>query len=367
MDVLKQMDFAVEKTLKNCKIFKVSFPQPQSNHYVYQGEPCIEWTSGFFPGMEMLAYEYTNNKEFLECAKHHAKIFRNRIDNKIYLDHHDLGFLYTPSCVSLYKVTGDEFAKETALLAADHLMARYNEKGGFIQAWGSMDETCENRLIIDCLLNIPLLFWASEVTGNNRYFDVAKTHLYTALKVSVREDNTTYHTYFFDKQNGTPLYGKTAQGFSDDSCWARGQAWAIYGTALAYKYLGDATIIDYFRRVTTEFINRLPEDYVPYWDMIFKDGSKEPRDTSSAAIAACGILEMSKYTDCTNFLEYVEKMLHSLSEKYTSKRLTNSNAILTDAMYSRPKGDMPEAAIYGDYYYMEALMRKINPDWNVYW
>ena len=179
--------------------------------------------------------------------------------------------------------------------------------------------------------------------------------------------DTTHHTYFFDMDTGEPLYGKTTQGYSDDSCWARGQSWGVYGLALAYKYIKDDKFIELFNRVTSEFIKRLPEDYIPYWDMVFTDGSGEPRDTSAAAIACCGIMEMSKYTDCSEYLPFVDKMLSSLEEKYTSKRLEKSNVILTDAMNAKPFGDKPEGAIFGDYFYMEALMRKINPDWKIYW
>jgi len=367
MDYREQMNFAVNKTRENLADYVDDFPSVQSKGYVYQHDPCTDWTSGFFPGMEMLSYEYTKDPVFLEQARHHVGIFRHRIDNKIAVDHHDMGFLYSLSCVSVYKVTGDEYAKETALLAARHLLGRYNPTGRFIQAWESMDNPTANRLIIDCLMNIPLLFWAAEETGEIEFREVAVNHLNTTLKVIIREDNTTHHTYFFDVVTGAPSHGKTDQGYSDESCWARGQAWGIYGTALAYHYTRDEKVIEAFHRVTGEFIRRLPADYIPYWDMDFSDGSGEPRDTSAAAIAACGIMEMSKYMDCTEYLPYVDKMLTSLREKFTSARLENSNVILTDAMYGRPRGDEPEGNIYGDYFYMEALMRKLDSQWKMYW
>ncbi len=368
MSYKQQMDFAICKTRENMKIFKYAFPMSQSTNYNYRPEACIEWTSGFFSGMEMLAYEYTKDEAFLKSAKFHAEIFRHKIDNKIEVDHHDMGFLYSLACVSIYKLTGDEFAKETALLAADQLITRFNPIGKFIRAWGDMKDESKNRLIIDCLLNIPLLYWAAEVTGETRYKDVADTHLNTTINVIIRENNTTHHTYFFDLETGAPLRGETAQGRSDDSCWARGQTWGIYGAALAYHYTGDERLPDFFRRVTSEFIKRLPKDFVPYWDMDFTDGSNEPRDTSSAAIACCGILEMSKYTDCSEYLPYVDKMMKSLAENYTSTRLDfESNVILTDGMYARTQGHEPEGTIFGDYFYMEALMRLINKDWKMYW
>lgn len=369
MDYKKQMDFAVDKTRENIKIFKYGFPMPQSDLYNYRAEACIEWTSGFFSGMEMLAYEYTKDNAFLDSAKFHAEIFRHRIDNKISVNHHDMGFLYSLACVSIYKLTGDEFAKETAILAAEHLMERYNPIGRFIQAWGDMYDESANRLIIDCLLNIPLLYWATEITGDTKYKDAADAHLDTTIKVIIRDNNTTYHTYFFEVGTGKPLRGQTAQGYSDDSCWARGQSWGVYGAALAYHYTHDERLFDFFNRVTSEFIKRLPSDYVPYWDMDFTDGSGEPRDTSAAAVACCGILEMSKYMDCSEYLPYVDKMMQSLAENYTSARLPHeSNVILTDGMYARPNGDNPEGTIFGDYFYMEALMRLVTDNnWKMYW
>lgn len=368
MGYKEQMDFAVAKTRENIEIYKYAFPPAQSRNYIYNYDPCGEWTSGFFVGMEMLAYEYTKDEAFLKSARHHLDIFRHRIDKKIGVDHHDMGFLYSLAAVSLYKVTGDEFAKETALIAADHLMTRYVPKGKFIRAWGPMGSPVGNRLIIDCLLNIPLLFWATEVTGDEKYREVATNHLYTTMDVIIRDNNTTHHTYFFDPETGKPDHGETAQGYSDESCWARGQTWGIYGAALAYHYTRDEKTFEFFKRVTSEFINRLPKDYVPYWDMDFGDGSGEPKDTSAAAAAACGILEMNRYFDCSEYMPYVEKMIESLGKNYTSERLDfDTNIILTDAMYSRPAGHQPEAAIYGDYYYMEALTRLLNPDWKMYW
>lgn len=367
MDYIKALEYAIKKTYENLDYFKETFPCSQSTDYWYGGEECKEWTSGFFVGMELLSYEYSGDSKFLNAARNHLDIFRRRIDEKSNVDHHDMGFLYSLAAVSFYKLTGSEYAKETALLAAEHLTTRFKEKGGFIQAWGSLNDPEYNRLIIDCLMNIPLLFWAAEISGSDKYENIAKAHLYTSLDVIIRTDNTTHHTYYFDLNSGKPMYGKTAQGFSDDSCWARGQAWGIYGTALAYSYTHDSRIIEYFDRVTNEFIRRLPSDHIPFWDMIFTDGSDEPRDTSAAAIAVCGILEMSKHIDRSEYVAVADKMLSSLSEKYTSKTLRKSNVILTDAMYSRPDGHKPEGAIYGDYFYMEALTRKINPEWNRYW
>lgn len=363
----ERMQFVIKKVEENLGTFVDTFPTPQSKQYQYEEMPCTCWTSGFLVGMELLAYEYTRDGKFLEAANHHLDIMRHRIENKIAVDHHDMGFLYTLSAVANYKITGNEYAKETAVLAADQLLTRFNEKGGFIQAWGVMGTQEANRLIIDCLMNIPLLFWATEVTGDAKYEQVARRHLYTTTDVIIRENATTHHTYFFDVETGSPLYGRTSQGASDDSCWARGQAWGIYGMALAYRYTKDEKMLVHFRRLTDKFMELLPADMVPYWDMTFGDDSGEPRDTSAAAIAVCGILEMSRHADCSEYLPNAQRIMDSLAEKYTSVRLEHSNVVLTDGMYSRPAGHQPEGTIFGDYYYMEALMRILRPEWKIYW
>jgi unsaturated chondroitin disaccharide hydrolase len=365
--ISQRMQFVVDKVDENMGTFRDTFPTPQSEQYQYGEIPCNCWTSGFFVGMELLAYEHTKEEKFLKAAEHHLEILRYRIDHKIEVDHHDMGFLYSLSAVADYKITGSEYAKETAVLAADQLLTRFNERAGFIQAWGAMGSQDANRLIIDCLMNIPLLFWATEVTGNEKYARVAKRHLYTTVDVIIRENATTHHTYYFDVETGKPLYGRTAQGASDDSCWARGQAWGIYGMALAYRYTGDERMLKHFYDLTDKFMELLPEDGVPYWDMIFGDGSDEPRDTSAAAIAVCGILEMNRHADCLKYLTIAEHIMDSLAEKYTSARLENSNVVLTDGMYARPFGHKPEGTIFGDYFYMEALMRELRPEWKIYW
>ena len=361
----KAFQFVLDKIDKDIDKFTDKFPGEQSENYVYQQTDNWSWTESFYTGMIWLSYEITKNDKYLSVAKRHLKSFKDRIDNKVNIDHHDLGFLYTLSCVAGYKLTGDAEAKETALKAADTLITRFQEKGQFIQAWGELGAADNYRLIIDCLLNLPLLFWATEVTGNNKYADIAKKHLKTALSVVLREDGTTHHTYFFDMETGAPLKGVTHQGYSDTSCWARGQAWGVYGTALAYAYTKDEEVLKVYRKITDCFVSKLPKDNVPFWDMDFTDGDDQPRDTSAAAIALCGILEMDKYIKEPKYTECAEKMMESLIDNYLTEDY--SNGILSDAMYNRNGGHQPECNIWGDYYFTEAIVRYKNPDWKMYW
>ena len=346
--------------------FTDGFPSSQSEGYVYKSMPNKGWVESFYTGMLWLAYEQNKDAQYLKYINNQLDSFKHRIDNRIATDTHDLGFLYSLSCVAAYKLTGNMEAKQSAIKAADCLLERWKTKGEFIQAWGSIHDKTMYRLIIDCMLNLPLLYWAAEVTGDEKYKEIATKHANTCKSVIIRPDGTTFHTYYFDPETGAPLKGVTGQGYSDDSCWARGQAWGIYGFTLSYVYTKDVAFIEDYKRMTDYFIERLPQDSIPYWDLCFTDGD-QPRDTSAAAIAICGILEMSKYIDEPKYLTIADKMLESLIDKYTTKNMPKSNGLLTDGMYARPRGDNPECNIWGDYYYMEALTRKLNKDWKMYW
>nr|MCR4940885.1 glycoside hydrolase family 88 protein [Treponemataceae bacterium] len=277
-EVEKALDSACEQVKKNIPLFTGSCQNHSSVKGFYPKCENIQWTCGFWPGEIWLAYERTENPVFREEAEQLVKSFYDRILNKIEVDHHDMGFLYSPSCVASYKLTGNETAKKAAVMAADQLISRFQPKGGFIQAWGKKGERANYRYIIDCLLNLPLLYWASEITGDSKYSDIANIHIKTCLKNSFREDFSTYHTFFMNPETGEPDHGATCQGFRDDSFWARGQAWAIYGIALAYRYVKQNEYLSLFDNVSSFFLNRLPNDLVPYWDLVFTNGSNEPRD-----------------------------------------------------------------------------------------
>ena len=356
-NAIKDAQAKVDSCLKT---FTFAFPGAQSNGYVYEPTAEFGWTEGFWTGILWILYEFTGNEEYKNAAEIQCGIFKLREEKDVKLDHHDMGFLYSLSCVAAYKITGDEKYKATALKAADRLCRRFREKGQFLQAWAM--PVC---LIIDTLLNIPLLHWASEVSGDAKYADIAKAHLDTALETIIRDDFTTRHIYMFDAETGERLRGIAGQAYSADSCWARGQAWAIAGLAISYSYTKDEKLIPFFNGVTEHFINNLPADYIPYWDLVFTSGN-EPRDTSAAAIAICGILEMGKHIPNPKFEEAADKMLISLMDNYTTRNLKFSNGLLTDAMYDRNRGHGSECNIWGDYFYLEAIIRKTK-NWNRYW
>ena len=225
-------------------------------------------------------------------------------------------------------------------------------------------------------MNLPLLYWASEETGDDRYRQIALKHTQTSLQNLVREDHSTYHTYFFDLDTGTPLYGVTRQGYCDDSAWARGQAWGIYGLALSYRYTQNEECIKLFNAVTDYFISHLPEDDIPYWDLAFTQG-REPRDSSAAAIAACGMLEMAQYlpeNSASYYKETAKRIAAALIRDCSVKKLEESNGLLLHGVYAKssPYNPIPEdngvdeCNAWGDYFYMELLTR-LTRQWTPYW
>lgn len=351
-----------------------NFPTHNSEKGIYgeMGNPPegkSGWNQGFWTGILWLAYEATGEEKYRERALSHIPSFYERIDQKLGVNHHDMGFLYVPSCVAAYKLCGDEQAKEAAIKAADHLLTRYIEAGGYIQAWGDVGGI-QKRLIIDCLNNIPLLYWAAEVTGNKEYYDKALRHAETTLKYIIREDGSTYHTFFFHA-DGTPDKGVTAQGASDDSAWARGQAWIVSGLPLTYKYVKDDRVLEVFEKVADYYISHLPKDYVPYWDMTFGDDDGEEKDSSAASIAVCGFLEMLPHIKNeqlkARYETVVDNMMYSLYQNYSTKDTPESNGLLLHAVYNKPgKIGVDECNIWGCYYYMEALVRMLKGT-KAYW
>lgn len=364
------MDYVASKVRKCISIFGDKFPAPASARLVYPLIDNNDWTNGFWTGLLWLCYGYTDDKVFRDAAYRNCLSFKERIEKQISVDHHDLGFLYSPSCVEGYKLTGDVMMKNAAVAAADRLLLRFHSKGNFIQAWGRMDDPEAYRLIIDCMNNIPLLFWASEATGDGKYADIARLHADTSSKTVIRSDASTHHTFYFDPKTGAPLKGVTNQGFSDDSAWARGQAWGISGFSLAYTYTGKEDYIALVEKVANYFLNRLSADYIPYWDLIFSDGSGEEKDSSAAAVAVCGLLELLKTYDgkyASVYRSAVSAIMRSLAENYTTVG-KESTGILMHSVYGKPQGrGIDECTAWGDYYYAEALMRIINPDFPLCW
>ncbi len=381
-EVENALRFGAEQVVRNLTDFTYKFQKAYSEGGFYRPIDNNYWTTGFWTGEIWLSYEYMKGKDnpLAEQLRKAGEIqidsFLERIEQKIEVDHHDMGFLYSPSCVAGYKLIGSTKGREAAIRAADQLITRYHPVGEFIQAWGPMDAPENYRLIIDCLLNLPLLYWASEETGDTKYRDIAEKHIHTAIANVIREDYSTWHTFFFDMKTRAPDHGATCQGYRDDSAWARGQAWGIYGCALAYKYTKRKEYIDIFKHVSQYYLEHLPKDMVPFWDLEFTDGDDQPRDSSSASIAACGMLEMIKSMgeeDAAVYRRYAKQMMKSLYDTYAVKDADLSNGLVLHSTYSNHSPyntcnhyGVDECNSWGDYFYMEALTR-LHKDWKLYW
>jgi unsaturated chondroitin disaccharide hydrolase len=355
-EILKKVDLGLD-------VFTDKYPHVSKNN-IYTGEANTLWTASFFPGICYLAYEITGDKKYLAHTKDYLGSFEDRIVNRKHISH-DLGFLYTLTCVAEYKLTGNKRAQDLAILAADVLAERYNEKGKYIQTWGEMGITYpEVKIIIDTMLNLPLLYW----TGDVKNYEIARNHARTAAKYLVREDYSTYHTYLMRPETGEAVRGKTHQGYTDESTWARGQAWAVYGFALSYRYTGEKEFIHIARETARVFINHLPKDSVPYWDFHFTDENPDIRDTSAASIFCCGLLEICQYVEEEEkkiYRDIVYRIIKSLYENYSTKDLENSNGFLKEGVYHRNDG-AEECVIWGDYFYFEAITRLLK-DFKTFW
>lgn len=348
------------------------FPAPASESGVYAPIDNVEWTNGFWTGMLWLAWELTCRPIYRETAERHVLSFADRIERRINIDHHDLGFLYTLSACAAHRLTGSKIGLKTGLEAAGLLFERFDPVANVIQAWGDMrDPKQRGRMIIDCNLNLPLLYWATAQTGKPQFADAANRHLEQARKLLVRPDASTFHTYYVDTRTGKPRHGSTHQGFSDDSSWARGQAWGIYGFALGWRHTKDVKLAELSAKLANHFLNRLPNDGICCWDLIFTDDDQTPRDSSAAAIAACGLLELANALPLSHeardgYASWAWHIVRALGESYLAP-LEGSNAVLLHAVYHMPnKAGVDEACIWGDYFYLEALMR-LRRIWSPYW
>ncbi|MGX4687117.1 glycoside hydrolase family 88 protein [Vagococcus sp. JNUCC 83] len=364
----KQIEWCIKKIEKNMARYGEKFPSASATDGVYRIKENDDWTNGFWTGMLWMAYEWTNDDKFLHLAKKNIESFQKRLDEHFILDHHDIGFLYSLSTGAGYKQTHSNGYKKQLLQAADVLSSRFQEKGGFIQAWGKVGDPDEYRLIIDSLLNLPLLIEAYNLSHDECYKVIAETHYNTLLNTVVRDNYSTYHTYYFDTSTGQPIYGATRQGNADNSIWARGQSWAILGIPLFERLNPSLHFPTVYTHIVDVFIDGLPKNLVPYWDYDFTDDNPSDKDSSSLAIAASGLIEAQKQHAYPHALEIAKGMIYKLGEDYTSKNDPNNEGLLLHGVYSHKEGKgVDEPNLWGDYFYLEALMGLSNPNWDKYW
>lgn len=360
--VLEALDYSLEKTRQNLAAL-TSFPE-----MTYDGKwVCVDnggWVGGHWVGLLWLAYAHTGDPAFEAGARQWAARLAPR---QFDIGTHDLGFLFELSHLLGANLTGDEALRAPAMQAARSLIRRFNPRGGYIQAWGPIDGPAERRgrAIIDTMMNLDLLFWASKASGEPQFRQIAETHARTALARHVRLDWSTAHVTDFDPDTGGFIKQDTHQGLSPTSCWSRGQAWAVYGYAECFRETGDPAFLDASRNLARYMIENNPPDRVPFWDYSSPLIPNEVRDSSAAAILASGLLNLAgldlEASQAIHWRAEAEAMLASLWQDYSS-RYDGSESILIHATRSKPANYMDQGLIYGDYYFVEALTRLTKPD-----
>ena len=317
-----------------------------------------DWTSGFFPGELWYLYELTKNDKWKqEAIKYTAPIEQEKMNGKT----HDMGFKVYNCFGNAYRLTNNSKDKEVIIQAAKTLITRFNPKVGAIRSWDHNADKWDFPVIIDNMLNLELLFEATKLTGDSIYHQIAVKHANTTLKNHFRPDFSTWHVIGYNPNTGAVEKKNTHQGYSDDSAWARGQGWAIYGYTMCYRFTKDPKYLAQAENVANFILNNknLPIDLVPYWDFDAPNIPNEPRDVSAAAVIASGLLELSAYASNSNeYLEKANRVLIYLASKYRFKEGEGKGFILNHSTGSKPHNSEIDVPIsYADYYYLEALTR----------
>lgn len=318
-----------------------------------------EWCSGFWPGILWMDYASSKDPEVRKQAERYTAEVGPILDRPVF--DHDLGFLFFCSYGKGYEQTGYDEYKKTIIAAADSLATLFNPKVGTLMAWPrNVEMFGGHNSIMDTMMNLEMLFWAARNGGDKRLYDIAVSHADTTMKYHFRPDGTCYHVAVYNPESGEFIKGCTHQGYADNSTWARGQSWAVYGYTVVYRETKDPKYLEFAQKVTDAYLSRLPEDYVPYWDFDDPTIPDAPRDASAACVVASALLELSNYVDENLGKRYVDnarKMLASLSSP-AYKTADDHSAFLLHSTGHHPAGSEIDASIiYADYYYLEALQR----------
>ena len=325
------------------------------------------WTNGFWPGMLWQMYHVTKDEAYKDTAVGVEERLKVVLDDSESLGH-DLGFMFLQSSVANYRETGDQQARRRGLLAAAQLASRYNLDGKFIRAWPGPRHSKHSEMmgggdirgwmIIDCMMNLPLLYWASEESGDPRFAQIAESHAHTAAQYFVRGDGSVNHIVEFDPHTGEYVTTYGGQGYETGSSWTRGQAWGLYGFTLSYLHTKDPEFLSAAERIANYFMANIPESGLIPVD--FRQ-PEEPawEDSTAAAIAACGLIELAKLSDGRQseiYLNAAMKLLQAL-EKRSFNWNEDEDNFLTKCTGAYHDKEHEFSIIYGDYYFLEALMK----------
>lgn len=326
--------------------------------------PIDDWCSGFFPGSLCYLYQLTNDKSWLLQSRR----FTEALDSIQYLTwHHDVGFMIGSSYLNIYRLSPNKAYKKAIIQTAKSLCTRFRKKAGVIQSW-NVDRGWQSKrgwtcpVIIDNMMNLELLFEATRLSGDSTYWKVAVSHANKTLENQFRKDGSCYHVVDYDPNNGAVLHRQTAQGYADNSAWARGQAWAVYGYTVCYRYTHDRKYLDQAVK-TLNFVMQnpnLPNDLIPYWDFDAPNIPNEPRDVSSAACIASALYEMNNYLPDNGYTSLADRIIRSLSSpEYRAPLGKNGCFLLMHSVGSIPHNNEIDVPLnYADYYFLEALTRR---------
>ncbi|MGB8194949.1 MAG: glycoside hydrolase family 88 protein [Chitinophagaceae bacterium] len=317
-----------------------------------------DWTSGFFPGVLWFLYEYTNDNKWLQ----QAKIFTANLETeKTNGSTHDMGFKVYCSFGTGYRITSDQQYRDVIIQSARTLSTRFNKKVGCIRSWDHSKEKWDYPVIIDNMMNLELLFAATRLTGDSSFYRIAVAHANTTMKNHFRPDYSSYHVIDYDSTTGAVTKKNTHQGYSHESAWSRGQAWALYGYTLCYRETKDPVYLQQAENVAKFILSHknMPSDLVPYYDFDAPGIPNEPRDASAAAVIASGLYELSTYsTKQKDYRKTADKICESLTKSYRSAIGENKGFLLIHSTGSKPANSEVDVPLsYADYYYLEALLR----------
>jgi unsaturated chondroitin disaccharide hydrolase len=331
-----------------------AFPSITDQAGNWQTVPAKQWTSGFFPGSLWLAYQRTGQHAFKAQARDWTHALAGQATDT---STHDIGFQIMSSFGNGYAITHDKTYKSTIMRAAKSLATRYNPTVGAVRSWGARSNTRHFKVIIDNMMNLRLLFWASAHGGQRAWKHIAVRHALTTAAHFVRADGSVIHLVDFDPATGEVLGTANPQGYSADSTWSRGQAWAAYGFTTAYAQTGNKQLLTEARRTAGFFIAGLPADCVPYWDFDAPDIPNAPTDTSAAAIASAGMLQLSRLDPNADrrkrYALNASRILSSLADNYVA---AHGQATLNGSVSTLGVDPPDIGTAYGDYYLFQAVM-----------
>lgn len=358
----KDLDLAAKQYLQMCQSLHTPDDFPRSNYPDGNLQTCRAewWASGFFPGSLWQLYSHTKNPELKTQAQKWTASLENQKTNTTT---HDIGFMIFCSFGTGYRLTQDESYRDTLISAAHTLSARFRAKAGCIQSWGDINDPL-HPVIIDNMMNLELLFWAAKVTGNKSFFSICTSHADQTIKNHYRKDYSAFHVVEYRARNGQVAAKRTAQGFSDSSTWARGQAWGLYGFAIAYRESRLERYLQHAIHIADFLLDHenMPKDAIPYWDFDYPEPAHTYRDASAAAIMASGLLELSTFVPHPKkqqYIDFSEKIINTLGQApYRSKMGKNNHFLLKHSVGSLPhKKEVDAPLAYADYYYIEALLK----------